>query len=69
MEPGRGKVIYWNILQDFPRGLNAAIAWSLTAGGGPAVTDAATTGMEFIRVKGGCYGMGDNFDMISGREK
>ncbi len=59
VKPGRGKMIWWNVLQDFPRGLNSEIAWEITAGG-QAFTDAAT-GMEFVFVKGGCYemGMGD----------
>lgn len=59
VKPGRGRVIWWNVLQDFPRGLNAEIAWEITAGG-QSFTDAAT-GMEFVFVKGGCYEMGDTF--------
>lgn len=61
VKPGRGKVIWWNVLQDFPRGLNAEIAWEVTAGGQP-FTD-ATTGVEFVFVKGGCYEMGDAFGL------
>ncbi|OHE18535.1 MAG: hypothetical protein A2X96_00195 [Syntrophobacterales bacterium GWC2_56_13] len=59
VKPGRGKVVWWNVLQDFPRGLNSEIAWEITAGG-QSFTDAAT-GMEFVFVKGGCYEMGDTF--------
>lgn len=59
VRPGRGKVIWWNVLQDFPRGLNSEIAWEITAGG-QSFTDAAT-GMGFVFVKGGCYEMGDAF--------
>jgi len=59
VKPGRGKVIWWNVLQDFPRGLNSEIAWEITSGG-QAFTDAAT-GVEFVFVKGGCYEMGDTF--------
>ena len=59
VRPGRGKVIWWNVLQDFPRGLNSEIAWEITAGG-QSFTDAAT-GMEFVFVKGGCYEIGDAF--------
>jgi sulfatase modifying factor 1 len=59
VKPGRGKVIWWNVLQDFPRGLNSEIAWEITAGG-QSFTDTAT-GMEFVFVKGGCYEMGDTF--------
>ncbi|MDZ4163563.1 MAG: formylglycine-generating enzyme family protein [Smithellaceae bacterium] len=59
VKPGRGKVIWWNVLQDFPRGLNAEIVWEITAGGQPFTETA--TGMEFLFVKGGCYDMGDAF--------
>ena len=31
VKPGRGKVIWWNVLQDFPRGLNSEIAWEIVA--------------------------------------
>jgi hypothetical protein len=68
VRPGRGRTIYWNILQDFPRGLNAEIAWRITSGGGADFTAGGVadftdplTGMEFIRVNGGCYRMGDTF--------
>jgi len=57
---GKGKKIYWNVLQDFPRGLNTTVHWDLTAGGGKLVKD-PTTGMEMIFVNGGCYQMGDTF--------
>jgi len=67
VRPGRGKVIWWNVLQDFPRGLNSEIAWEITAGG-QSFTD-ATTGMEFVFVKGGCYEMGDAFGDGEGEEK
>jgi len=57
VKPGRGKTIWWNVLQDFPRGLDQDIACEITAGG-KVFTD-PTTGMQFIFVKGGCYQMGD----------
>jgi formylglycine-generating enzyme required for sulfatase activity len=57
---GRGKKIYWNVLQDFPRGLSTRVEWDLSAGGGKIVKDPAT-GMELVFVKGGCYQMGDTF--------
>ena len=59
VKPGRGKTIWWNVLQDFPRGLDQDIACEITAGG-KTFKDAAT-GMEMIFVKGGCYQMGDTF--------
>lgn len=67
VKPGRGKVIWWNVLQDFPRGLNSEIVWEITAGG-QSFADVAT-GMEFVFVKGGCYEMGDTFGDGRGDEK
>lgn len=67
VKPGKGKMIWWNVLQDFPRGMNSEIAWEITAGG-QAFTDAAT-GMEFVFIKGGCYEMGDTFGDGEGDEK
>lgn len=58
--PGKGKTLYWNVLQEFPRGLDAEFKWDLSAGGGKVFTD-KTTGMDFIFVKGGCFQMGDVF--------
>ncbi|TAN44631.1 MAG: formylglycine-generating enzyme family protein, partial [Nitrospirae bacterium] len=57
---GKGKKIYWNVLQDFPRGLSGRVEWDITTGGGKVVKDAAT-GIEMVLVKGGCYQMGDTF--------
>ncbi len=53
---GKGRKIYWNVLQDFPRGLNTTFDWELEAGG-KEFKD-TFTGMEFVFVKGGCYQMG-----------
>jgi len=53
VRPGRGKKIYWNILQDFPRGLHGSLEADLESGGGPI------RGMVFVR--GGCFDMGDTF--------
>lgn len=30
---GHGKTIYWNVLQDFPKGFSGTIAWEIVAGG------------------------------------
>lgn len=49
--PGKRRLV-WNVLQDFPRGLQGKVDWSLTAGGGGGGTD-PTTGMEFVAVPGG----------------
>jgi len=59
VKTGRGRVIWWNILQDFPRGLGAGVKWRVEVGG-KEFKDTAT-GMEFIRIKGGCFEMGDTF--------
>ncbi len=48
---GKGKRIYWNVLQDFPRGLHTEFEWELRAG--PDVPE------NFVFVKGGCFKMGD----------
>jgi len=59
VRPGRGKKIYWNVLQDFPRGLSADIHWEIVAGG--KIYRDPITGMEFVFVKGGCFQIGDTF--------
>jgi len=51
VRPGRNKKIYWNVLQDFPKGLSTTFDWELEA----------RVGMEFVFVKGGCFDMGDTF--------
>lgn len=33
VKSGRGKTIYWNVLQDFPRGFSGEIVWKIVAGG------------------------------------
>jgi formylglycine-generating enzyme required for sulfatase activity len=58
VKPGRGKIVWWNILRDFPQGLDTDVVWSITAGDSMAFTYAAM-GMEFVFVKGGCFEMGD----------
>ncbi|HPC67513.1 MAG TPA: hypothetical protein PLL96_09530, partial [Syntrophorhabdaceae bacterium] len=32
VKPGRNKKIYWNVLQDFPKGLSTTFDWELEAG-------------------------------------
>jgi formylglycine-generating enzyme required for sulfatase activity len=59
VRPGRGKKIYWNVLRDFPRGLDRDVSWEIAAGG--RIYKDPVTGMEFIFVKGGCFQMGDTF--------
>ncbi|NLA39893.1 MAG: formylglycine-generating enzyme family protein [Smithella sp.] len=59
VKPGKGKTIWWNVLQDFPRGLDKDVTFDVTAGG-KSFTD-PNTGMEMVFVKGGCYRMGDTF--------
>jgi len=55
----RGKRIYWNVLQDFPRGLSGDVSWEIMAGG--RIYKDPITGMELVFVKGGCFQMGDTF--------
>jgi formylglycine-generating enzyme required for sulfatase activity len=64
--PGKRRLV-WNVLQDFSRGLQGKVDWSLTAGGGGG-TD-PTTGMEFVAVPGGCFQMGDTFGDRESDEK
>lgn len=61
VKPGRGKKVYWNLLQDFPRGANAYYEASIEAAGGEIA------GMVFI--KGGCFDMGDSFGDGNADEK
>lgn len=68
VKPGRGKIIYWNVLQEFPQGLNSDFNWEITAEGGKAYTD-KNTGIELVFVKGGCYSMGDTFGDGSSDER
>jgi len=53
VRPGKGKKIYWNVLQDFPRGLHGSFVADVEATGGPV------GGMVYV--KGGCFDMGDTF--------
>lgn len=53
---GSNKVIYWDVLKDFPRGLVGNVNWFLDVG---EYKD-PVTGMEFVFVKGGCFQMGSN---------
>ncbi|MDD2320945.1 MAG: formylglycine-generating enzyme family protein [Geobacteraceae bacterium] len=56
VRPGKGKKIWWNVLQDFPRGLHSDIEVTVSAGGGEFRDP--STGMEFVWVPGGCFQMG-----------
>ena len=67
VKTGRGKKIWWNVLQDFPRGLAGDVEWEVVAGA-KAFKD-SITGMEFVFVKGGCFDMGDNFGDGNENEK
>lgn len=53
---GKGKKVWWNVLQDFPAGLTCDVEVSVTAGGGVYRDQAA--GIEFAWVPGGCFQMG-----------
>ena len=68
VKTGKWKKIYWNFLQDFPRGYDGEFRWRVAAEGGKESKD-PTTGMEFVFVKGGCFDMGDTFGDGSNDEK
>jgi hypothetical protein len=47
---GKGKIIYWNVLEDFPRGIAGDMEFEIIALGGPVA--------DMVYVKGGCFNMG-----------
>ena len=59
VKPGKAKKIWWNVLQDFPKGYAGDVEWEIVAGA-KAFKD-SVAGMEFIFVKGDCFDMGDTF--------
>ena len=67
VKTGKGKKIWWNVLQDFPRGVSADMEWEVVAGA-RSFKD-PVTGMEFVFVKGGCFQMGDTFGDGASDEK
>ena len=58
--PGSGKQIVWKVLEDFPEGLNQNVRFRLIAAGENKNFTDPTTGMEFVKVPGGCFQMGSN---------
>jgi len=56
VRPGKGKTVWWSMLQDFPGGLNKDVEVTVSASGGNFRDP--VTGMEFVLVPGGCYQMG-----------
>jgi len=71
---GKGKSFIWDGMKDFPAGFEGEVTWDVEASGAPvAVPTAApvvasgsgftdpTLGMPFVKIKGGCYDMGDTF--------
>lgn len=56
VRPGKGKKIWWNVLQDFSHGLTEDVEVNVFAGGGDFRDP--VTGMDFVWVSGGCYQMG-----------
>ena len=62
---GSGKMIIWSVLEDFPKGLDRKVIFSVEAAGGKDLrqTDIKKwiepiTGMAFVWVPAGCYEMG-----------
>ena len=68
VKPGKGKKVYWNFLQDFPRGYDGEFQWRVAAAGGKESKD-PVTGIELVFVKGGCFDMGDTFGDGTSDEK
>lgn len=59
VRPGSRKTVWWNVLQDFPRGLDQNVSFDIAAG--RKMFKDPATGMEMVFVKGGCFQMGDTF--------
>lgn len=53
---GTKKKIYWNVLQDFPRGFSGTINWEIVAGGKEFVS--RVTGAKFVLIPAGTFTMG-----------
>jgi formylglycine-generating enzyme required for sulfatase activity len=66
---GKGKILWWNVLQDFPRGLDANVTWKIEAGGKTFVSP--TLGAKFVLIPAGTFMMGSSsgfFRVESGRD-
>ncbi|MCX7634943.1 MAG: formylglycine-generating enzyme family protein, partial [Syntrophales bacterium] len=57
---GRQKKIYWNVLQDFPRGVSGTLAWEIVAGGKEFVS--RVLGAKFVLIPAGTFMMGSPAD-------
>ncbi len=57
VRPGRGKTLWWNVLQDFPRGLDGDIVCEISAGGGKIFVS-PTLGAKFVLIPAGTFTMG-----------
>jgi formylglycine-generating enzyme required for sulfatase activity len=57
---GKGKVLWWNVLQDFPRGLEANVTWKIEVGRKIYVSH--TLGAKFVLIPAGTFMMGDSRD-------
>ena len=53
---GKGNILWWNVLQDFPRGLNANVLWRIEAGG--KVFTSPTLEAKFVLIPAGTFQMG-----------
>ncbi len=56
---GKEKKIIWNAIKDFPLGIPPFFDYQITAAG--KTFKDPFTGMQFVRVRGGCFEMGDFF--------
>jgi branched-chain amino acid transport system substrate-binding protein len=50
VKPGKGKRIYWNVLQDFPRGIGAEFGWNIVAADEPVLLPRKESGLATGRV-------------------
>jgi formylglycine-generating enzyme required for sulfatase activity len=63
VKPGKGKKIYWNILQDFPKGLRAKVDFEVSTV--DPVFTSPTLGAKFVLVPAGTFTMEDHQVTIS----
>jgi formylglycine-generating enzyme required for sulfatase activity len=61
LRPGNKKTIWWNVLRDFPRGLDQNVVFDVSAGGGKIFVS-PTLGAKFILLPVGTFMMGSPAD-------
>jgi formylglycine-generating enzyme required for sulfatase activity len=56
VQTGNGKVLWWNVMQDFPRGVDTGLKWRIEAGG--KTFTSPTLGAKFVLIPAGRFTMG-----------